>query len=599
MSKTTFKVDPRLAALLGENYRSSELALRELVDNAWDAEAQNVWITLPSVLTDDAIIEFRDDGSGMTPEELRKDYLIIANNRRDRRGDITRSGRAVKGRKGIGKFAGLFVGGTMQLDTRARSVHTTVLIEKHTLAAASRDIEEIELPIFEEGCDPNEHGTTIRIRSINQNLTYPNPDRLRAILIMEYGRQDNFSIFVNGERLDVADVRGEVFTHAEVLTEVGPVLLRFVVSQSNERLRQPGVAVRVKGKIVGRPEFFGLEAQSPDIPSKLLKKVYGEITVDSDQLLDFVTADWGALIENSIPVQTLADFVCQKLDAALRLVFSNQINLAKARLQKEVDARLRKLPQHKREYASRALDRLVKNYYDLPENKLAALIRVFLDTIEKDEYWEVIRRIDEAQHADVATFAAALNQFGLVELSFVAQQARFRLQFLDRLQQLIDNPATLEKDIHQALEKALWVFGPEYSVFSSNETLVSNIRKLTGQSDYQGADAKHRPDLLLSRDRGGRYLLIEFKRPAHAITQFDVAQAANYRDTLATFFTAVNMEIFVIGGRSNISPQYPLAQGIKVLTFLDVLSSARDALQWLLEELAQPPRPQSAAAFQL
>lgn len=37
--KANFKVDPRLAKLLGESYRSTEYALKELVDNAWDAEA--------------------------------------------------------------------------------------------------------------------------------------------------------------------------------------------------------------------------------------------------------------------------------------------------------------------------------------------------------------------------------------------------------------------------------------------------------------------------------------------------------------------------------------------------------------------------------
>jgi hypothetical protein len=588
MRKTTFRVDPKLAALLGENYRSSELALRELVDNAWDAEAQNVWITLPSVLTDDAIIEFRDDGSGMTPEELRSEYLIIANNRRDRRGDTTSGGRPVKGRKGIGKFAGLFVGSTMQLETRARGTSTTVFIEKQSLAAASRnrDIEEIELPLSEEVCRPDEHGTTIRIRNINQNLTYPNPDRLRMVLVMEYGRQDQFAIHVNGERLNVADVRGKVFECTENLPGLGVVKLRFVVADAKERLRQPGITVRVKGKIVGRPEFFGLETNSPDIPSKLLRKVYGEVAVDSDRLLDFVTADWGALIENSKPVQVLTSFVWQQLDTALRQVFNNQINLVKARLQKEIDIRLRRLPEYRRDYVGRALDRLVKEYYDLSEDKLAALIRVFLDTIEKDEYWQVIQRIDAAQHADVATFAAALGQFGLVELSLVAQQARVRLQFLDRLQQLIDNPATLEKEVHQALENALWVFGPSYSVFSSNETLTRNVDKLTGQRNYDDPDANHRPDLLLSRDRGGRHLLIEFKRPSHSITQFDIAQAATYRDKLSQFIRKGTIEIWVIGGRSSIQAQYALAQDISVLTFSEVLSSARDSLQWLLDELA-------------
>ena len=34
-----FRVDPRLASLLGESYRSTEQAIKELIDNAWDADA--------------------------------------------------------------------------------------------------------------------------------------------------------------------------------------------------------------------------------------------------------------------------------------------------------------------------------------------------------------------------------------------------------------------------------------------------------------------------------------------------------------------------------------------------------------------------------
>src|SRR6266536_527448 len=50
MSDTAyFQVAPRLAILLGETYRSSEQAVKELVDNAWDADAEEVWIELPSL----------------------------------------------------------------------------------------------------------------------------------------------------------------------------------------------------------------------------------------------------------------------------------------------------------------------------------------------------------------------------------------------------------------------------------------------------------------------------------------------------------------------------------------------------------------------
>jgi DNA mismatch repair ATPase MutL len=66
MSETVcFAVDPRLATLLGENYRSTEQALKELVDNAWDADAENIDITLSTEMSDEPII-VTDDGSGMT-----------------------------------------------------------------------------------------------------------------------------------------------------------------------------------------------------------------------------------------------------------------------------------------------------------------------------------------------------------------------------------------------------------------------------------------------------------------------------------------------------------------------------------------------------
>src|SRR5258708_4412934 len=137
-----FKVDPKLAHLLGEGYRSTEQAIKELVDNAWDAEAGSVWITLPATMTSDPI-EVRDDGSGMTEPEVRNEYLKIASDRRSRKGDRTPNmHRIVKGRKGIGKFAGLMVANIMEVETATRGKLTRLSIAKQTLedAANSRDL---------------------------------------------------------------------------------------------------------------------------------------------------------------------------------------------------------------------------------------------------------------------------------------------------------------------------------------------------------------------------------------------------------------------------------------------------------------------------
>lgn len=127
-NKANFKVDPKLASLLGEGYRSTEHALKELVDNAWDADATELTVVLPDAMTDTPII-VSDNGSGMTEQELLNEYLVVANDRRSRKGDLTAAlKRRVKGRKGIGKFAGLMVAGIMEIETTARGRTTRVVV---------------------------------------------------------------------------------------------------------------------------------------------------------------------------------------------------------------------------------------------------------------------------------------------------------------------------------------------------------------------------------------------------------------------------------------------------------------------------------------
>ena len=59
----------------------------EEVDNAWDAEAKKIKITLPDPCTNTPII-IEDDGTGMTLAELQSAYCFVANNRRKRGGEL-------------------------------------------------------------------------------------------------------------------------------------------------------------------------------------------------------------------------------------------------------------------------------------------------------------------------------------------------------------------------------------------------------------------------------------------------------------------------------------------------------------------------------
>jgi Histidine kinase-, DNA gyrase B-, and HSP90-like ATPase len=587
MQHANFEVDPRLAALLGETYRSTEQAIKELVDNAWDADAECVSIALPEPMTLDPI-RLEDDGTGMTEREVRQEYLRIARDRRALKGDRTiGKNRRIKGRKGIGKFAGLTVAEAMVLETRARGLKTRLTIHGSKLLATAADLETVELPLETTGCSIADHGTAVILSDLHQNLAFPVVDRLRQLLVLDYGRETGFTILVNGQVVGFQDVPGEAVTKEIELPTAGLVKLAFKITDEQQPARQSGLVVRVGGKVVGQLTHFGLEGLE-EVPKKLLRRVVGE--VEADSLSSDVTADWGAIIENSRAYGEIGEWVRSELHEKIEATFKREINLARARIQQEVNRRLETLPEHRRRFADQALQRIMQRFYGESDERVRPIVSVVLDALEKDEYRTVLEKIHNASQSDVSALAEALCEFGVLEISLIAQQAHSRLQFLDELDRLILNPRTAEKDVHRALATNLWVFGPEFALMSSNETLSKIVAKYTDEK-FTGNRARKRPDLLLLNQLGKSYTLIEFKRPDHTIERLDVAQAEGYRDDLSSRFHPI--ELLVIGKEFDLClVANPPTRG-KVLSYGDVVSRARSELAWIMAELTSNALPSS------
>lgn len=576
-SHLRFQVDSRLATLLSQEYSSSERALKELVDNAWDADAEKVSITLPKPMSGDPIV-ILDDGTGMTEEELRRHYLSIAADRRSRRGERTSGkNRLVKGRKGIGKFAGLMAAAVMMLETRARGRLCRITLRLDDLSQVE-DIEQLNIGLQSDPCGPELHGTTITLSDLHQGLAYPDANRLRQILLQDYGRQDDFAITIDGKRLDVDDVSGSYSEQEQELPSAGKVKLRFSISDGKSGLRQPGITLRVDGKAVGRPGFFGLD-QRDDFPSKLLRKLYGEI--EADGLRDHITAGWDAAVENSELLREVEGYVQPILREAYEQQYRREIQLAQARLQRAILTRLSALPEHKRVFADRAIKKILDKYYGEPESKVEPVVNVLLEAMERSDYRILLEHIAEATPGDVAGVAERLDEFGLAEMAFLVQQATARQVFLDQLDALARDAVTTEAVVHKALERNLWVFGPEYSLFSSNSTLRRQVEDILGKS-YTGDKADRRPDLLLNENLSRQYLLIEFKRPSHALNHDDYVQAIGYRHELAKYLGSPIQVLLVGGSRSSDFPTDNREPHVEARIFDQVIATARRQIEWLL-----------------
>lgn len=572
-----FQVDSRLATLLSQEYSSTEKALKELIDNAWDADSDQVTISLPPPMSKDPIV-VTDNGSGMTEEELRRHYLVIASDRRQRRGEqTTGKHRKIKGRKGIGKFAGLMVATTMTLETRARGRLCRFTLRLQDLAVVE-DIEKLDIEFESEPCDENLHGTTIRLSELHQGLVYPDANKFRQVLLQDYGRQDDFEIEVDGKRLDVDDISGSFTEFENNLTNVGKVKIRFSISDSKAGLRQPGITLRVDGKSIGKPTFFGLENRD-DFPRKLLNKVYGEI--EADGLRDHVTAGWDSLVENSELLKKVEEYVQPLLQAAFKDQYGRDIQLSQARLKKSIQERLSSLPEHKREFADKAIKKILDRYYGEPENQAEPMVFVLLEALERTDYRMLLEHISEAPRRDVGVLAEALDCFGLADLAYLAENARARSVFLDQLETLSIEPTTLEASMHKAIEHNLWIFGPAYSLFSSNITLKRQVEDYLGEK-YSGTKADKRPDLLLNQNLDGEYLLIEFKRPNHPLDYLDYQQATAYRHEFKKY-TDSRIRILMIGGRRSTDfPTQDREPDVHIMLFDQVISAARRQIEWML-----------------
>ena len=444
---------------------------------------------------------------------------------------------------------------------------------------AIEDLEKVPLPLEVTDAQPDAHGTTITLSNLNPRLSHIQPDKLKELLALDYGRDPDFAIFVNGERVFHHDSQGEKFEQTITLPNGHAAILSYTIADKPLPGKKSGLIVRVGGKSIGKPHLFGLENHD-DLSDKLRRRIVGEINLPPDSLE--LTAAGGDVIESDKGFEMLMQTVPTEVKDNLAVTHTREFNLAKARFSKELKQRLENVPGHRRTILEERLTRFMQRAYQEGEKmeRIEPLATLVLDALEKDEYWTVCQHVGEAERQDVFQFAEALSEFGLCDLALMGTQAKRRLEFIDSLERLANTPATTEKQMHIALQNALWVFGPEYSLMASNRQLKTIIE------DYIGPDAKDRPDLFLAGNVFKKHLLIEFKKPTLTVGRDAEAQAKKYADTL-TSELGVSLDILIIGGEvdAKLVEEYT-GKRTTFVSYRAVIALAKTQLEWLIKELS-------------
>ncbi|MBI3775432.1 MAG: sensor histidine kinase [Gammaproteobacteria bacterium] len=105
--KLSFSIEARIVRELGERLvKKPEVALLELIKNAFDADAPNC--TIKNEYPDRLLVE--DSGHGMTLDDFKNGWMRIGTGFKDGIDESREFGRAITGEKGIGRFAVRYLG---------------------------------------------------------------------------------------------------------------------------------------------------------------------------------------------------------------------------------------------------------------------------------------------------------------------------------------------------------------------------------------------------------------------------------------------------------------------------------------------------------
>ena len=192
MKEYLLNVDPRILELLGPNlYTNIYYVLAELVANAYDADAHNVYI-----ISNRDDIRIEDDGHGMSYEngEVRKFLNVAGVSRSNEAEAMTRSGERRKmGRKGVGKLAALSVSESVDVMTVSNN-------EKSGFVLSRRPIDGNKLqPIPDENITfayIRDHGTAIVMKNPQYRLNKSMDSVRRNLLKIFPLVNDDFKIHI-------------------------------------------------------------------------------------------------------------------------------------------------------------------------------------------------------------------------------------------------------------------------------------------------------------------------------------------------------------------------------------------------------------------
>ena len=587
-NKYTLRISRLTIDKLGiQMYDRVSAVLAELIANAYDADAENVTVTLPlsttlgSIQADSESEEIRivDDGIGMTAQQVNDYYLNVGYDRRAKRGDTTkRLGRRVMGRKGIGKLAPFGICREVEVITAGGEQTTEgyqiahLILDFNAMRHTETDSHGIEDPYYprvgdRDGDFTESSGTSIVLRRFNRKQIRSR-ETLHRQLEATFGitRDDWRVVLINSkdpdESFELGDLQVDTMEGTKIHVDNRPVVIdgnalpvKGWIAYSKTSYKDEvmaGVRIYTRGKIVTQTRDFNISTGFT-----------GEFKLRS-YLTGAINAEW--LDEGSTDlIRTDRQDIIWTSEKGEALQLWGQALLRELASKAQPSARREAWTEFKR--LSRIENRLAETLPKRDELQKAILDAAniivrnlsgdaltdtqFMEDIVQLAYvigphkqlLESLRTINEQEAVDISTLLRLFETVKIAETHSLGRIAAERVRIIEQLGILIRAQSTTEHELQKLIETATWLISPEWTPIAQNQSL-NTVRKT--YEDWYASKHGHavvtstisnpglRPDFVLYAEQDLFYV-VEIKRPGHELTDDEFDRALEYRDSLSEF----------------------------------------------------------------
>ncbi|MCY3546726.1 MAG: ATP-binding protein [Gemmatimonadetes bacterium] len=560
-------------------YDRVSAVVAELVANAYDADAERVSVRVPLAtllarkdpstgeVTDYGhVIEVRDDGHGMTPQEANDHFLRVGKDRRAdpaQGGESRSKGRPVMGRKGIGKLAPFGICKRIEIVSAGGDPNARGYRVAHFVMDYDKILRDDDKPVEMDRGELDrsyqaQSGTLVRLIGFLPKRV-PNNATFRRQMARRFGlRQDDFAIqiedtrnptenppFEVGGTLDIPlmpETRVDVADDPVTLTEDRELPVAGWMGLAKEAYKNEemaGVRIYARGKIVATTRDFGQPAGFTGeftLRSYLVGEVHAE-WLDEDHGEDLVTTDRQDILWESEYGRALREWGkkwIKRIAAASRaprrrrveqlfLTASNIEGRAQERFaDDEIVATAVELGKQIGRFA--AEDELGDEDY------VEGLTQVVLSVAPHKTLMDAFDEFNRTMFGGAAGMESLLDLFSktrVAEMASYAQIAYERVEAIRKLEGVIAESAE-EDTLQEIVAEAPWLIEATWTPITANQGLKLFARRF---AEYY--KRKYGAEVTLAIDHGTKrpdFTLVNVSRKIHIVEIKAVGHRFGNRD---------------------------------------------------------------------